>query len=484
MTKVVISSVPWTDTDSPLMAPAALKSVLVKNSISCRALDLNAEIRYKIKNSPNRDSIVKFFLNENVDENAQKEIKEIFEYMADRILEDDPTWVALSLLTYLSQIPTRWLCFLLKKKNPCIKIVIGGAGCFSTLKGIDAFTTELKSQKLIDHFIVGDGENSLVRLMTNATQNSGIDSYEWEQIKNLDDIPPPNYDDYDWSLYPVRRVSIWGSRGCVRECTFCDIHEHWSKFTWRSATSIFQEMKYQFEKYSINFFSFADSLVNGNQKEFRDLIKLLADYNQNLSLEKKIRWSGFFIFRSEEQMKEEDWRLISESGGTFLMVGVESFVEHIRYHIKKKFTNRDLDYGLSMAKKYGIGISLLTIVGYVTETREDFDQQLKWIRDNRHYANDPIKNIQIGSGLAILPGTWLHRHAGELEVRLSSTEVFQDWERKSIKSTPELRNKWHQEMIKVLAENGFTPTYVEDNHVLIESYIMEKYGKSKDKTVS
>ena len=73
--------------------------------------------------------------------------------------------------------------------------------------------------------------------------------------------------------------------------------------------------------------------------------------------------------------------------------------------IKKKFSNQDLEYGLRMAKKYGIGMSLLIIVGYVTETQDDFDQQLQWIREYRHYANDPIKHITIGSGLAILPGT-------------------------------------------------------------------------------
>jgi radical SAM superfamily enzyme YgiQ (UPF0313 family) len=484
MTTIVIASVPWTDTDSPLMAPAALKSVLEKNSISCKALDINAEVRHKINSSDNRSSILKFFLNEIVEENARLEIAEILDYMAGRILEHDPEWVALSLLTYLSQIPTRWLCFLLKKKKPSVKIVIGGAGCFSTLKGIDAFTTELKSQKLIDHFIVGDGEQSLLELIQGQDSSGETDSYKWNQIRDLDSIPPPNYDDYDWSLYEIRRVSVWGSRGCVRDCTFCDIHEHWSKFTWRSADSIFQEIKYQFEKYEINLFSFADSLVNGNQKEFRNLINLLADYNRTLPDEKKIRWSGFFIFRPEEQMKEEDWKTMAESGAILLLVGIESFVEHIRYHIKKKFSNKDLDYGLRMAKKYGIDLSLLTIVGYVTETQEDFDQQLQWIRNNSHYANAPIKNIQMGSGLAILPGTWLHRHAQELGIKLSSTQVFQDWERPSINSTPELRMKWHIEMKRVLQENGFVPTYVEDNHVLIESHLMEKYGKINNKNTA
>lgn len=481
MTKVVIASVPWTDTDSPVMAPAVLKSALHRTNISSRTVDLNAEVRHKIKNSHHRDSILKFFFQGIVDRPAKTEIFDIFHYMVDRIMHDDPEWVALSLLTYLSQHSTRWLCFLIKLKNPSVKIVIGGPGCFSTLKGIDVFPTELKSQRLIDHFIVGDGEISLPALMSESSDKSGVDSFQWKEVLDLDDLSIPNYDDYDWSLYPIRRVSIWGSRGCVRECTFCDIHEHWSKFTWRSADSIFDEIKYQNQKYGINVFSFADSLVNGNQKEFRALIRLLAEYNRDLSEEQKIKWSGFFIFRPEDQMKEEDWKLTQESGAIILAVGVESFVEHIRYHIKKKFSNRDLDYGLEMAKKYNIGLALLAIVGYVTETEKDHQEQLQWIRDHKHYAGNPVKNVQIGSGLAILPGTWLHRNMDNLGVKLSSDLVFQDWTREEIGSTPEVRMRWHKETIDALEENGFICNYIEDNHALIEHHIMEKHAKEQDK---
>lgn len=480
MTKIVISSVPWTDTSSPLMAPAVLKSALKVHGIDSVAFDLNAEVKQRISKSSNRSSILKFFLKEEVDSCAQDDLIDIFEFMAERILSTNPEWVLLSLMTYLSQIPTRWLCFLIKKKNPNVKIVIGGAGCSSSLKSLDSFTQSLKSQRLIDHYIVGDGEIVLPELIKGRNQLPGVDSSDWKEIKDLDRLPLPDYDDYDWSLYSIKRVSVLGSRGCVRECTFCDIHEHWSKFTWRTAKSIFDEIKTQYEKYGINVISFADSLVNGNQKEYRELIRLLAEYNESKPEDQRIRWTGFFIFRPLEQMKEEDWRLTAASGAVMLNVGVESFVEHIRYHIKKKFSNRDLEYGLEMAKKYGVGVTLLTIVGYVTETQKDHEEQLEWIRNNRHYAGDPVKYVNVGSGLSVLPGTWLEKNAKSLGLKLSSTEVYQDWENPAIGSTPELRMKWHAEVVKELKENGFTAYMGEDNHALIEAYLRKKYETIKD----
>ena len=263
-------------------------------------------------------------------------------------------------------------------------------------------------------------------------------------------------------------LGILGSRGCVRNCTFCDVHEHWNKFQWRSAESIFNEMMHQYHSYGINIFLFSDSLVNGNQKEYRKLIKLLADFNRTHDI--KIRWTGFFIFRPKEQMHEEDWKLTAESGALKLIVGVESFVDHIRYHLKKKFSNGDLEYGLEMASKYNVALQLLLIVGYVTETDQDHQEQLEWVRKHTHYRN-VIQTINVGSTLAILPGTWLHSNQKNLNIRMNSTEVFQDWTREEINSTPEIRMARHRELVDELKINGYNVVVEQDNHVLIESYI-------------
>jgi radical SAM superfamily enzyme YgiQ (UPF0313 family) len=474
--KVVISSVPWTDTPSPIMAPAVLKSCLQARGISTLALDINAEIYTKIKDHPAKDSILKFFLTEQVDRAHKKEILDVIDYMADRLLSSGANWVCLSLLTYLSQIATKWLCYRIKKHDPTIKIVIGGPGAFISLKSVDNYAQNLRSQGLIDFFISGDGESSLPALISGDSEYPGVNSLAWKQLEDLDSIPYPDFDDYPWHLYDMKKVSVIGSRGCVRKCTFCDIHEHWTKYQWRSGAKIFEEIRYQKERYGIKFFFFADSLVNGNQREYRELVTRLADYNdQQTSDEDRIQWIGMFIIRPQDQMKERDWELTARSGALLLHVGVESFVEHIRYHIGKKFNNQDLDFALSMGAKYGIRMALLMIVGYVTETQEDFEQQLKWVQDNRHYAGSPVEIVQIGSGLSILPGTWLDKNYQNLNIVKSDSDVCQDWTREEIGSTPLRRMQWHSEIKLTLEQNGFHVDYMLDNHTLIEKYINEKY---------
>jgi hypothetical protein len=475
-TKVLITSVPWTDTDSPLMAPAVLKSCLNSHGFSTSAIDLNAEVKNKMNSSKFKNEILEFFLTEQVSQPSFDAIYEIVDYMVDRILENDPDWVCLSLLTYLSQIPARWICLHLRQRKPNVKIVIGGPGCFVSLKGVDTYAQTMRRHKLVDYFVSGDGELALPQLLMGNSTYPGINSLQWQELNNqqLDTLPLPDYDDYNWNLYKIRRVSVWGSRGCVRNCTFCDIHEHWNKFTWRSAESIFNEMKYQYEKYGINVFSFADSLVNGNQKVYRKLIKLLADFNADKLESDKIQWTGYLIFRPKEDMTEEDWRLTALSGAAILAVGIESFVEHIRYHMKKKFSNHDIDVSLQMCKKYKIKLSFLLIVGYVTETQEDHDYQIAWVKANQHYAQDPVVMTQIGSGLGLLPGTELHRTYKDLGIVLNSETIYQDWVRPETGSTPELRMQWHQEMYQVLQDCGFKPNFYKDNHMLIEQYLAQK----------
>jgi hypothetical protein len=460
------------------MAPGVLKSALTQHGIKSVAIDLNAEIRQYILTHPKKDDLLQFILTEQVTPGCQQDIHNLISMMVDRILAFNPEWVILSLLTYISQIPNKWLCFQLRQRNPNIKIIIGGPGCFSSLKSIDSYAVNLKSQGLVDHFVAGDGEVALPMLLKGET-GPGINNVNWQQLDNIDILPSPDYDDYNWSLYRLKKVNILGSRGCVRECTFCDIHEHWPKFQWRSGANIFEEMKYQREKYGINYFSFADSLVNGNQREYRDLIQRLADYNQaKTDPDDKINWTGAFIVRPADQMKERDWELTAASGAVMLSVGVESFVEHIRYHIKKKFSNADLDYALQMAQKHNVSMQLLMIVGYVTETQEDHEQQKQWVTDNRHYINSPIKLIQIGSGLGILPGTWLQRNQESLGIKIGSADVYQDWVRESIGSTPLVRMQWHKEMKQHMEQTGFTVAYLKDNHVLIENYLRDRYAKT------
>jgi hypothetical protein len=446
---------------APIMAPAVLKSVVVESGLSCVAFDLNAEVVEFVSNHEKKLEIQDFFYFERVQPGVKPVLNELFDFMTKRILESSPKFVALSLLHYQCQAAATWLSFCIKKVNPDIKIIIGGPGIVSQLVSKDnTYAETLKSNGLIDHYIHGDGEYTLREILKDNLTYTGIDSLNWTEIKDLDSLPYPNYDDYNFNLYESKFVGILGSRGCVRQCTFCDVHEHWQNFRWRNGEMIFEEMLSQNKKYGIQFFKFQDSLINGNVKEYNKLIKLLAEHNTN-NPDNKLHWASYFIFRPKTQMSEEEWAMTGASGAYVLNVGVESLVDKNRYHIKKKFNNEDLEYSLAMAKKYGVKIFFITLVGYVTETEDDHLETLQWIRDHKHYAMDPIYRFSVGGTLAILPNTWLDRNQKELGVTWldGKTSPLDGknhlWEIKSTNNNYETRVRRLNEMIAVAEECGF-----------------------------
>jgi radical SAM superfamily enzyme YgiQ (UPF0313 family) len=166
-------------------------------------------------------------------------------------------------------------------------------------------------------------------------------------------------------------------------------------------------MQYYIGANRIYRFQFSSSICNGNLREFKKLVQLIADYNDRVSAVEHIHWVGSFIVRPAKQHKEELFELIKRSNG-FLLTGVESIVAHVRIALGKRFDNDDLEHHLQMLKKYGIKTNLLMIAGYPTETIEDYETVKQWFIDHKDFANNTIEQVQLTLP-SILAGTQLEK---------------------------------------------------------------------------
>lgn len=468
---LLIASVPWTDTESPLLAPALLKGMCQKKNIPTTAIDLNQEVLNFIKTSfqeKDLKTLQDFFYNGTRVFDRTK-VKMVVDFCVNRILSYNPTYVALSLLTYTSKIACEWICFRLRQMSPHIKIIIGGAGIFNTLESTQNIAETLLQQNQIDFYIKGDGDVSLPDLILqhdHAVKVSGVNSTEWQQVPDLNRLPFPDYSDYNMDLYENKSIGIVGSRGCVRRCTFCDIHEHWKKYQWRTAEDIFEELIWHYKKTKLTRFKFQDSLINGNQIEFRKLMKLLAKHNEEHP-DEQLKWSSFFIFRPQTQMPEQDWIDISKSASN-LTVGIEAINEEVRFHMGKKFTNKDMHYCFDMCAKYKIPCHMLLIVGYVTDTEQTHEETMQWFEQNKHYSPNPISSVSLGGTLGILPGTEIYRRKDELGIQLKDELFDHKWSIENTTNTPSTRLRWYAEQTSACQRAGFQVTSQIDNHLLME----------------
>lgn len=452
--QVVIAALPYVDTDEPLMAPALLKGVVDKTELSSVALDLNIEVIHRLQGlgQQERDRVIRWFLYEEFNDcdSTKAAVRDLVQFAAQRIMQYDPSWICLSLFCNTAKRFNIELCKTLRAMQTRAQIVIGGNAVFTDDSSRRPYAKILQRAGVIDHFIVGDGEEPLYNLLTGQCQD-GINQETFQILEDLNQQPFSNYDDYVWDFYPVKRVPMYGSRGCVRRCTFCDVYKLWKKFKIRDAQSVFDEMLFQIERTGIRDFYFRDSLINGSISEFRRLMQLIGDYNHTNP--DPIRWTSFFIFRPKTQMPESDWQLAAQGGADSLVIGVESLVDSIRYHMRKKFTNADIDYGLEMAKKYKIKLWLLLIIGYVNETEQDFEAAIQWLHDHAQYAREPIAFIGVGGTLTVTDLTDLYQHAQDFDITIG--DKIHLWENRTINLTYEVREQRKKIFIDTAKKLGY-----------------------------
>ena len=406
-------------------AAAVLKGQVVEHGFTAKVMDLNAEIDEYFLDYPDRANTINNFFNFNTfyNDKTWKLVEPIIDEWADRVISLDPTWVGLSVFSFNSQRATRLLSIAIKIRNPKIKIVIGGSG----INNDKFFAEDLYLKKIIDAYVKGDGELALVELLKGNYNFPGINGSYPQQIKDLDKLAFPNYDDYVLKTYTNKKglvsLPITGSRGCVRNCTFCDVNSAWPRFFWRSGESIANEIKHQVLKYNVNSFRFTDSLTNGSMRAFREMCLKLVDFRK----QHEFTWDGHFIIRSIKQMPPHDFDAMKNSGAGTTWIGVESGSESVRNHMKKGYTEEDMQYTMEQLDRVGVKVRLLMVVGYITETEEDFQQTMdlfnKW---QKYLHSGTIEEVQLGATLNVLPRTPLADNMDKFNI-INHTGHINDW---------------------------------------------------------
>ncbi len=434
MLDIVICSVPYSYLNYIYSAPAILKGVLLQNGYSAKTVDFGVTL-YKLcsKDKITFASVQNYFVN---DDQPTDEVEKFYQECILYFKNNPSKYIGLSVWSVFAHKAVYDLCARLKKQGIQSKIVIGGRGCkvkpFSNIKShlnltsaetILSFGELLKKRKLIDECVIGDGEDALVAILSNTPSilDPNSDSFRY---------PVPDYSDYDFKEYFIDdqiMLPITGSKGCVRDCDFCDIKFQFGKYRYRSGTDIANEMISLSQKYNIYKFQFTDSLVNGGLKPFMEFLNILSEYNLK-NPDKRIKWNGQYICRPEMQIPKNMYRLMQQSGAHGLYVGAESGSNQVLASINKKTTVEALYSELEQFRIHGITCVLLAFVGHWSETWDDFKKTCEMlVRAARYARSGTISGISLGLPMMMLDGTPAFAHMEENNVQVAHFDDNNIW---------------------------------------------------------
>jgi radical SAM superfamily enzyme YgiQ (UPF0313 family) len=306
---------------------------------------------------------------------------------------------------------------MVKKVDPNAIVVIGGP----------AATTEpeyVLANEYVDYLVYGEGEETMAELTEHILSNNAspeaiknvkgiIYRQEGEIIKTL---PRSLIQDLNELSFPARERmfeldennqirnvysngDILASRGCPYRCKFCACHKVWGtrRPRIRSVENIMQEVEHIVRTYGQDFFIFWDDLFTASKK------RVIVFCEELLKRDLNIKW---LCLARLNNIDREMLDVMKKAGCTQIQVGVESGSERIL-----KFIGKDLAISLINEKAQIINDAAINwlaffIVGFPTETKEEIEQTLNYIKE--------IKPSTVAVSIfAPYPGTEFHTFLSE-----------------------------------------------------------------------
>jgi radical SAM superfamily enzyme YgiQ (UPF0313 family) len=296
----------------------------------------------------------------------------------------------------------------LRAAFPSVPMIVGGEHVSATVQHV--FDTSP-----IDYAVFGEGEETLLELLTALSTGNAPGSEELNQIqglayrsshqsgqpvaqeseivstpsrkrrRELDSIPWPA-----WDLLPVadyvennrfqdcsdRKVMIvMGTRGCPYQCRFCSSPQMWTtNFYMRSPKDLVDEIEHYIHTYGTTEFQFQDLtfVINRNW-----VIKVATEICER---KLDITWKLPGGTRSEA-FDAELFTKLAESGCTSLTFAPESGSKRVLAAMQKKADpDRFIEFG-KIVRRNRIGVTLTTfiIIGSPEETTRDLMQTYAFI---------------------------------------------------------------------------------------------------------
>ena len=276
------------------------------------------------------------------------------------------------------------LARLIKQARPDIFVVLGGANC----EGVMGAET-VRQFPFVDAVVSGEGDQvfpELVQRVLDGTPVGGLqgvrtrDSVASEfgkaqfstapPIRNLDELPYPDFGDYFAQFEASRYGREWQpnlffetSRGCwwgeKMHCTFCGLNGATMAFRSKSPQRALDELVTLAERHPGCNVQVVDNILDMNY--FKTLVPELAARRVGLDL----------FYETKSNLKKDQIRLLRAAGIRFIQPGIESFSDTVLTLMRKGVSGLQNIQVLKWCKELGVEPNWNLLFGFPGEPPEE-----------------------------------------------------------------------------------------------------------------
>ncbi|MBU1726214.1 MAG: B12-binding domain-containing radical SAM protein [Candidatus Omnitrophica bacterium] len=442
--KIVLVQCPMFNVRMPQLGPAYLKSILEINGNEVEQFDYNIALYnslgqehrkywdYAFESKWAKNTIYV----ESKDNSATEEIpfltEALIEDWAKKILSTNPGLIGFTVFFTSLYVSFR-LARKIKELDKSSKIIFGGPFIMSLLeisqdKIIDFEPVVGDLLNTIDFIAVSEGEETILEVVERLEHRNSMYGCEGiilkdkgisvindlrPLLKDIDTLPFPDFSVLRSQQFTDKNfLPILTSRGCPNRCTFCDFpYLDRFRLRCREPQNVLMELKSQIKKYNTELFHFNDATINADPRILAKLCDLI------ISERIFIRWGASASI--SENMDRALFTKLRQSGCEYLSFGIESASPKVLMDMKKPFTVETAKKNVVDCHNSGISVCTNWILGYFTETEEDFGRTIDFINENTEHIDEMDAAL-----FFVKPHTYVYDNRERLGVSLDNNFMW------------------------------------------------------------
>lgn len=254
--------------------------------------------------------------------------------------------------------------FIKRKTNK--RIIIGG---------IHASVLPEEALKHADQVIVGEAENVIIEVVEGKYKDKIVYA---PSVKNLDEIPFPNY-----SLLktPYNAVNVLTSRGCPYSCNFCTPARMFYPYRKRSPENVIEELKIH-KKRGFKYLCFQDDNFTADKERAKAIL-------DKMIFHRLIFKETFFYARTDIFDDTELLDLLQRANFRRVFIGIESLNQQSLKYVNKKQTLTNIVKMKDQLSKYKFKLIASFVIGLDHDDIEDIQRMVGFSKEINAYQLQP-----------------------------------------------------------------------------------------------